>query len=62
MTIPKDVLIRDALYGLAWQARLMQDTPWYRRTPRWHRAAMRHIQDECVRIARGEVDDNDLIG
>lgn len=55
-------LVRDALFGLAYDAQLMLDTPWYRRTPRWHRNAMRHIQNEACRIAKGEVSERDLIG
>ncbi len=57
--IPKTTLIEHALYGLGFEVRQMRDTPLDKLDVA---AALKRIEDECVRIAKGEVSDMDIIG
>lgn len=57
--IPKAAMIEHALYGLGFEVRQMRDTPLDKLDVP---AALKRIEDEVCRIAKGEVSDLDLIG
>jgi hypothetical protein len=52
-------LTRDAIVGLGHEVRMMRDTPAGKLELD---KALKRIEDECARIARGDVNEKDLIG
>ena len=55
--ITKELMMEHACMGLAWEVHLMRETPDLNISK-----ALKRIEDELVRIARGDVSDEDLIG
>jgi hypothetical protein len=57
--LPKEVLKEHALYGAAFACRMFRDYPGRTEDAR---AAYAWAEKEFLRIARGEVDERDLVG
>lgn len=53
---------KHALLGLGWEIEQMKNTPMAERDDAWFSSAFSHLENEVVRIANGNVSEDDLIG